>query len=325
MRSLMKFIGGRIPHPAVKAMADRLFIITLSGLTLSGYLLGIEEGFICGITALILYMSNIEIGCSRGLAQRKGGFMMLSLISVSLAALKGPYLPLLSLLYTFFLVYTERDDYYRGVPMFLTPLAIHLLSMGISPEKVPGRIFSIFVGVLIAFTSQKVLWPVERREVARQEAGRAIRFRYALRMSLGVGAGLMLGRYMGRSLEAWMAYTFIILHLPIDDEILPKVMKRVGGTVLGGVLYFLMAYRIDSKLIAYLLAAVALYLAFLFMRSCYLTAVTFITLNFFFYSAGMAPFGFLIKQRILLALLGGGIAVAVSVLLPMKEAEKSCS
>lgn len=325
MRFLEEFIRKRVPYPAVKVMADRLFIITLSGLTFSGYFLGIEEGFICGITALILYLSNIEIGCSRGLAQRKGGFMVLSLISVLLATINKPYLPILSLLYTFFLVYTERDDYYRGVPMFLTPLAIHLLSIGTSVEEVPKRIFSIFLGTLIAFISQRVLWPVERREAVRQEAGRAIRSRYALRMSLGVGAGLILGRYMGRNLEAWLAYTFIILHLPIDDEILPKVMKRVGGTVLGGVLYFLLAYRIDSKPIVYLLAAATLYLGFLFLQSCYLTAITFITLNFLLYSAGVAPFEFIIKQRVLMALLGGGMAVAVSILLPMKVAEERCT
>lgn len=325
MRFLAKFISNRVPHPAVKVMADRLFIITLSGLTLSGYLLGIEEGVICGITALILYMSSIEIGCSRGLARRNGGLMVLSVISVSLAALKNPYLPILSLLYAFFLVYIERDDYYRGVPMFLTPLAIHLLSMGVSPEKIPGRLSSIFVGVVIAFISQKVLWPVERREVVRKDTDRAIRFRYALRMSLGVGGGLMLGRYMGRNLEVWLAYTFIILHLPIDDEILPKVIKRVGGTVLGGALYFLLAYRIDSKPIIYLLAAGTLYLGFLFMQSCYLTAVTFITLNFLLYSAGMAPFDSIIKERILMAMVGGGMAVAVSILLPMKEPEERCT
>ncbi len=322
MKSLKNFIRERVPHPAVKKLADRLFIIILSGLTLSGYFLGIEEGFICGITALILYMSNIEVGCTRGLAQRKGGFVILSLISISLAALNTLYLPIFSLLYTFFLVYTERDDYYRGVPMYLTPLALHLLSLGISVEEIPRRVFSIFVGVLIAFISQKVLWPVEKREVIRKEIGRTIRFRYALRMALGVGAGLMLGRYMGRNLEVWVAYTFIILHLPIDDEIPPKVIKRIGGTVLGGVLYFLMAYRIDSKVLVYLLAAVTLYLGLLFLQSCYFTAVTFITLNFLLYSEGVAPFDFIIKQRILMVLLGGGMAVAVSILLPMKVPEK---
>ncbi len=324
MEFLSRFIRDRVPHPAVKTMADRLFIVTLSGLTFSGYFLGIEEGFICGITALLLYLSNIEIGCIRGLAERKGKFVVLSLISVLLALLNTPYLPVITFIYTFFLVFIERDDYYRGVPMFLTPLTIHLLSIGTTVERMPVRLLSISMGVLIAFIAQKALWPVKRVERVKVEVDRSIRFRYALRSALGVGAGLIVGGYIGRNLEVWIAYTFIILHLPIDGEILPKVIKRVGGTVLGGLLYFIVTCEINSKILIYMLAAGALYLAFLFMQSCYFTAVTFITLNFLFYSAGRLPFDFLIKQRILLALFGGGIAVAVSVLLPMKEGEKRC-
>jgi len=323
MRFLSKFIRDRVPHPAVKIMADRLFIITLCGLTFSGYFLGIEEGFICGITALLLYLSNIEIGCSRGLAERKGKFAILSLISVVLASLNTPYHLIISIFYTFFLVFIERDDYYRGIPMFLIPLTIHLLSIGITLEGIPSRLLSIFIGVLLAFIAQKTLWPVERRESVKIEIDRGIRFRYALRIALGVGTGLVVGRYIGRNLEHWLAYTFIILHLPIDGEILPRVIKRLGGTVLGGFIYFIAAYEIHSRLLIYILAAGALYLAFLFMQSCYFTAVTFITLNFLLYSAGMASFDFLIRQRILLAVLGGGIAMIISILIPMEKPQKT--
>lgn len=318
MEFLSGFIRDRLPHPAVKSMADRLFIITLSGLTFTGYFMGLQEGFICGITALLLYLSNIEIGCSRGLMERKGRFIALFFLSVALAALETPYLPILSFLYTFFLVFIERDDYYRGIPMFLTPLAIHLLSIGIPVEGIPLRILSLFIGVLIAFISQRTLWPVARVATVRVEVDRA-RVRYALRVALGVGIGLVLGNYIGEGLEPWLAYTFIILHLPIDDQILPRVIRRLGGTILGGVLYFIITYGIDSKFAIYVLAAGALYLSFLFIKNCYFTAVTFITLNFLLYSAGRFPFIFLMKQRLVLALLGGGIALIISVLIPMKK------
>lgn len=126
---------------------------------------------------------------------------------------------------------------------------------------------------------------------------------------IGVEEGILL----------WGAYLFLVFHSPIDTDIFPKVSKRIGGTILGGLLYLPLRYFAGSKIIVYILSFAALYLVFIFIGQCYVTAVTFITLNLLLSSVGALTLEAVLGQRFIFTILGGGMAVLVSLLIPLEE------
>lgn len=322
MKSFVNSIKKILPTPILKTLADRLFLITLATLILDGWLFGIEEGFICVVTALLCYLCNLEFCNKKGLLSRGVHLFLLSIISILLGAVNSSYIPIISPLYTFFLVIFERDEYHRGVPMFFLPLTIHLLSLGLPLNLIFQRSISISIGVAVALVANLWIWPSKSGEEAlpeKREIFSSPRIKYSLRKSVGVAFVLMVGRLIGGSVAVWAAYLFLILHGPIDNDIFPKVGKRIGGTILGGLLYLPLGYLIESKTLIYILAVAALYFAFLFIGQCYFTAVTFITLNTLLYSVGTFSFEAVLSQRLLFAVLGGVAALAVSLLIPLKE------
>jgi len=322
MKKIIDPIKKTLPPPALKTMADRLFFIALTAFTLGGLSFGIRDAFISVITSLFFYLCSLEGYSKKDLLSRGGRLFLLSVISVLLSTINFSYMLVIAPLYTFFLVVFERDDYHKGIPMFFLPLTVHLLSLGLPFNLIIQRISSASIGIIVALAAQLWIWPSGNKSDLphkRSDLFCPLKTRYALRKSIGVLFILMTGRVIGNNLAVWSSYFFLILHSPVDTDILPKVGKRIGGTIMGGLLFLPLEYFIGSPPLIYLLAVVSLYFALLFIGHCYFTAVTFITLNILLYTTQTLPFEAVFKQRFFLAILGGAVALAVSFLLPMKK------
>ena len=324
MKKIINFIEKKMPSPPLKIVADRLFIISIVSLSLGGFFFNEGEGFICLLSSLLFYLSNLKFNTKKRVLSNGIRLFLLSIISVLLGTINPLYIPLVTPVYTFFLVIFERDKQHRKLPMFFLPLGIHLMSVGFPLDFIFQRVGSIFIGIIIALVAKFFIWPSKGDEEIRsgkENFFSSLNIKYTLRKSIGIALVIIIGKFIGvkEGVPLFSAYLFLILHSPIDTEIFPKVSKRIWGTILGGLFYLPLTYFIESKILIYILSFGALYLIFIFMGQCYVTTVTFITLNALLSSVGVVSFETILSQRFLFVILGGGIALAISLLIPLKE------
>lgn len=322
MKKIINYINEILPNPSSKILANRLFIIILITLSIDGWFFGVKEGFICVITAFVCYLCNLEYSSKKIIFSRTIHIYLLSIVSIVLGTINPLYISIIAPLYTFFLVIFEKDDYHKGMPIFFLPLVMYVLSLNLSLDFIFQRNITILIGIIVALIANIWAWPSKESKnliPGQKYFFSSYKIKYALRKSVGVSFILIVGGYFGEGAAIWGTYLFLILHSPIDTAIFPKVRERIGGTILGGILYIPLGYMIKSKSLIYILAILALYLALIFIGQCYYIAVSFITLNVLLYSVGTFPFEIILTQRLIFAILGGGVAFIVSILIPLKK------
>lgn len=341
MKKIKLSIERILPPLVFKKLADRIFLIALLCIILGSSLFSLNEGFVSAIAALAIYLGSMGIKDRSHLVLRTIYTTFFSLLSILLGALAPMELLFTVPIYTFFLVFLEQEEYHRGIPTFFLPLSVLFLSLEIPMILIPGRGVSVLIGVLVALVAHTFIWPSKTKNEIPKKTNRSssmsppsfreiyinfkfnnnfnsLKLMYSLRKSLGLSLIFLIGFFLGRDIAAGGAFLFLILHSSIDDIILPKSVRRLKGTILGGLIYIPLGYFIESKPLIFVLAMLALYIGFLFLQHCYSTAVTFLTLNFLLFSVGHASFEKVITLRLLFVFLGGGVALIMSLLIPLK-------
>lgn len=134
--------------------------------------------------------------------------------------------------------------------------------------------------------------------------------RHALRLTIAVGVGFLLGTLLGIRNPYWIVLTLIVLMRPSYGLTKSRAKERIIGTLIGAAIAVLIILLTNNPLVYKILAVISLTLAFSLIVQSYRSAAAFITLFIIFVYALINPNSFQVVQyRILDTAIGAVLAV----------------
>ena len=134
-------------------------------------------------------------------------------------------------------------------------------------------------------------------------------FRHALRLSIVVLVGYLLGSYFSVQNAYWVLLTIVVIMRPNYGLTKQRTRKRIIGTLIGGALAIGIVFITQNTTVYALLGILSLTLAFSLIQRNYTTAAMFITLSIIFIYALLQPEVLnVIQFRILDTVIGAGLA-----------------
>ncbi|MEJ1222815.1 FUSC family protein [Sediminicola sp. 1XM1-17] len=134
--------------------------------------------------------------------------------------------------------------------------------------------------------------------------------RHALRLTIAVGVGFLLGTLLGIRNPYWIVLTLIVLMRPSFGLTKERAKERIIGTLIGAAVAVIIILITDNTLVYQILAVISLTLAFSLIVQSYRSAAAFITLFIIFVYALINPNSFQVVQyRILDTAIGAVLAV----------------
>jgi len=102
-------------------------------------------------------------------------------------------------------------------------------------------------------------------------------FRYAIRMTLAMLAGLLVGKLINLKNEYWILLTIVVILRPGYGLTKARTINRVLGTIIGGVLAISILYFVTNTVLLSIFAVTAMVLGYWYSSIDYRVGVTFIT------------------------------------------------
>ncbi|MFT6837344.1 MAG: putative membrane protein YccC [Sediminicola sp.] len=134
--------------------------------------------------------------------------------------------------------------------------------------------------------------------------------RHALRLTIAVGVGFVLGTLLGIRNPYWIVLTLIVLMRPSYGLTKSRAKERIIGTLIGAAIAILIILLTNNTMVYKILAVISLTLAFSLIVQSYRSAAAFITLFIIFVYALINPNSFQVVQyRILDTAIGAVLAV----------------
>ncbi|WP_298247182.1 FUSC family membrane protein [uncultured Christiangramia sp.] len=134
-------------------------------------------------------------------------------------------------------------------------------------------------------------------------------FRHALRLSIVVLVGYLLGSYFSVQNAYWVLLTIVVIMRPNYGLTKQRTRKRIIGTLIAGALAIGIVFITQNTTVYALLGILSLTLAFSLIQRNYTTAAMFITLSIIFIYALLQPEVLnVIQFRILDTVIGAGLA-----------------
>jgi uncharacterized membrane protein YccC len=140
--------------------------------------------------------------------------------------------------------------------------------------------------------------------------------RHALRLSIAMMFGFMLGHVFSFQNPYWILVTLVVIMRPSYGLTKQRMKHRIIGTFIGSVLALILVYLIQDTFVYGVLASVSLVLALALVQLNYRTFAIFITLHIVFMYALYNPDVLnAIQFRIIDTLVGGGLAILTNLFL----------
>ncbi|SFU40480.1 Uncharacterized membrane protein YccC [Pustulibacterium marinum] len=138
----------------------------------------------------------------------------------------------------------------------------------------------------------------------------SIIFKHALRHTLAVITGFLIGTYFEISNTYWILITIFVIMRPNYGVTKKRTSERVIGTVIGALVAFAIIYITDNHYIYGIITFFAMIFAFTYIQRNYLKAATAITINIIFVFAILTsdPFN-IISSRIIDTIIGAGLSM----------------
>ncbi|WP_299155494.1 FUSC family membrane protein [uncultured Christiangramia sp.] len=134
-------------------------------------------------------------------------------------------------------------------------------------------------------------------------------FRHALRLSIVVLVGYLLGSYFSVQNAYWILLTIVVIMRPNYGLTKQRTRKRIIGTLIGGAMAIGIVFITQNTTVYAILGILSLTLAFSLIQRNYTTAAMFITLSIIFIYALLQPEVLnVIQFRILDTVIGAGLA-----------------
>ncbi len=134
--------------------------------------------------------------------------------------------------------------------------------------------------------------------------------RHALRISLAIGFGFLLGSLLDIKNSYWIVLTIIVIMRPNYGLTKERSKNRVIGTIIGASFATGIVIITQNTIVYMVLATVSLTFAFSLIQQSYKAGAAFITLNIVFVYALIDPNAFsVIQYRVLDTIIGAGISI----------------
>jgi len=135
-------------------------------------------------------------------------------------------------------------------------------------------------------------------------------FRHALRLTIAVIFGFVLGTIMGIKNPYWIILTLIVLMRPSYGLTKERAIHRIIGTLIGAVIALIIILITTNTIVYMVLAACSLTIAFSLIQQSYRSAAAFITMYIIFLYALIESNSFIVIQyRVIDTAIGALLAV----------------
>lgn len=106
----------------------------------------------------------------------------------------------------------------------------------------------------------------------------SVNFKYALRVTLALLLGLVFGNFVSLQKEYWVFMTIVVVMRPGYGLTKNRMLQRVAGTIIGGVVGILILHFVKDTLLLGLMTALAIFFGYWLSSSNYRVGVMFNTL-----------------------------------------------
>ncbi|HSD14494.1 MAG TPA: FUSC family membrane protein [Flavobacterium sp.] len=134
-------------------------------------------------------------------------------------------------------------------------------------------------------------------------------FRHALRLSLTILAGFIIGKLLPLQNGYWILLTIVVIMRPGYGLTKQRSFERIFGTVIGGIIAFAVLYFVKNSYALGTLSVIAMILGFTYTKINYKIGATFVTIYVIFIYGMLTPnVTEVIQYRILDTLFGATLA-----------------
>lgn len=134
--------------------------------------------------------------------------------------------------------------------------------------------------------------------------------RHALRLSLAIVFGFLIGSILDLKNAYWIVLTIIVIMRPNYGLTKERSKNRIIGTIIGAVIATIIILITQNTIVYMVLAVISLTFAFSLIQQSYKAGAAFITLNIVFVYALLDPNAFsVIQYRVIDTIIGAGIAL----------------
>ena len=141
-------------------------------------------------------------------------------------------------------------------------------------------------------------------------------FRHALRLTITIMAGFLIGTFLPFQNVYWILITIIVILRPGYGLTKTRSYHRIIGTVLGGLIAFGLLFLVHNNHLIATMAIVTMILAFSFVQTNYKVAATFTTMYVvFIYSLFTPEIKDVVEYRIVDTLVGAALAFVANYIL----------
>ncbi len=138
-------------------------------------------------------------------------------------------------------------------------------------------------------------------------------FRHALRLSIGLLVGYVLGHVFNVTNIYWILLTIVVILRPNYGLTVQRSRNRVAGTILGVIIAIILFLFPINQTFLLILLTISLILAVATLSANYMLAATFITLNVIFLFSLLSPDQWdVITYRLIDTIIGASVSVLVS-------------
>lgn len=230
---------------------------------------------------------------------------------------------------TFILILNEKRKERIRYAYYALVLPIYFLSLGTNLSKsILDILLSIFIGSGFIFVylviNKKARGPVTiyapQKEITKED------LKFAFRKSLGVAIAYFIGFkfFPDTTNKEYIAYLFLLYHLEDTKLSIRKSLERLGGTILGFIIYFpLHAVIVKLGILGQtIVSLLLLYLIFTVIFEKYWLGVAFVSMIAISLTFGTRLYIVVALERIVQTFISVGILVILVYLLPIRNKER---
>ncbi|WP_177735369.1 MULTISPECIES: FUSC family membrane protein [Flavobacterium] len=215
-----------------------------------------------------------------------------------------------------------KENAYEGVLMLTNML--HYAERQIEKIKTLERVFSGSININLQDYKnrnkdiEKFLTPQNYRwnTLVENLSFSSTFFRHALRMTITLLLGYIIGRFLPFQNVYWILLTIVVIMRPGYGLTKQRSIERILGTVIGGVIAFGFLYITNNHTALGVLSIISMLLGFTFSNTNYKIGATFVTMYVIFIYGILTPnVNEVIQYRILDTLVGAVLSFTASYLL----------
>lgn len=280
---------------------------------------GVENSLLgVGVVTAILMCGVIDLDL-----QIKDAILVIivSLIIMGFSAYLSRLNPLLGIFINFttifFTIYivTNRMDTKTFLPFILS--YVFLEGNPVTIDKLPIRVVATFIGGILIALAYYITHKNQQKfaynsllEQLKSISKNSLQFNFVLRMAVGVTVAMFMGNYFSFEKSMWISITVMSLTQPHLHETKERIKYRVGGTILGALIFVvLFNFLVPKSLTTYAL----LFLSYIytFIKE-YKVQIVFITMNSLGAAMVLYDMSVSVPMRISFILVGTVIAFIVN-------------